>query len=447
MFRSAPRWQLLILAIAAALFIIPAAAEATPTFLTAINISVAGRDAFEPEVAVAPDGTVIAVWTRSDGANFRIQSSNRTPTGAWSVPQTISDANRGASEPALAVDNSGNAVAVWTQSDGTNLRIYSAYRPAGGSFLTPAPISASGADASGPDVSIDNSGNALAAWSRFDGTKLRVQAAIRPPGSGSSFGAATTLSLAGQDAFEARVAAGPSVDANGVVVWTRSDGTNLRVQSARRRDVTGFPRPKGATPLRVSLVAAYRPCTLPNRVHGAPLASPSCAPPQQNSSILTIGSPDAPQNGAAANFIGSIRFGVLGGNVSTEADEADIKLTTSLTDVRNRPALTDYTGSLQVSATVQITDNINSLEMPEPATVQPFKYTFLVPCATTTSTTIGSTCSSDTSADALVPGTILENRRAIWQIGQVEVNDPGPDLNFATTNDNGVFARQGVFAP
>jgi len=32
-----------------------------------------------------------------------------------------------------------------------------------------------------------------------------------------------------------------------------------------------YPRPKGATPLRVSFVPAYQQCTAPNRTHGAPL--------------------------------------------------------------------------------------------------------------------------------------------------------------------------------
>ena len=43
----------------------------------------------------------------------------------------------------------------------------------------------------------------------------------------------------------------------------------------------GYPRPKGATPLRVSLVPAYEECSAPNRTHGAPLVSPSCNPPSR----------------------------------------------------------------------------------------------------------------------------------------------------------------------
>src|SRR3954466_11997378 len=69
-------------------------------------------------------------------------------------------------------------------------------------------------------------------------------------------------------------------------------------------------RPKGATPLRASLVPSFKACAAPNRTHGAPLAFPSCNPPVQTSNFLTVGSPDA--NGAAANSTGDVTFKVNG---------------------------------------------------------------------------------------------------------------------------------------
>jgi hypothetical protein len=47
--------------------------------------------------------------------------------------------------------------------------------------------------------------------------------------------------------------------------------------------------PKGATPLRVPFVPAYKQCTAPNRTHGSPLAFASCRPPAPASSFLTVG--------------------------------------------------------------------------------------------------------------------------------------------------------------
>jgi hypothetical protein len=442
-FRSVLRWQLLILVFITVL-VLPAAAHATPTFLTSINLSDPGRDGFEPKVVIAPSGTVIAVWTRSDGTNFRIQSSSRTPNGDWAVPQTVTDPGVSASGPAIAVDPSGNAVTAWTQSDGTNLRINAAYRPAGGSFGASTTVSAAGADASAPDVSMDSSGNALVAWQRSDGTKLRVQAAIRTSGAGGVFGAISTLSDPGQDAFGPQVAAGPAVDANGTVVWTRSDGTNLRVQSSRRRDVQGYPRPKGATPMRAALVPAYNQCTSGNRVHGPGLAFPSCAPPTLSSTVLTSGSPDS--NGIPANFVGSVRWTVVVGNPSTETTEADVKLVVGLSDVRNNPSLTDYVGQVTAQTNLQITDMSNSPEAPEPGTMQTIPYSAPVNCVATASTSTGSTCDLNTTVNALVPGAILEGRRTIWQFGQISVMDAGPDT-IAGNGDDAPFLRQGVFVP
>ena len=70
-----------------------------------------------------------------------------------------------------------------------------------------------------------------------------------------------------------------------------------------------------------------------------------------------------------------------------------------------------------------------------------------MPCTATGDTTVGSTCSVNTTADAvLVPGAVKEGRRSIWQLGQVQVFDGGSD-GVVSTNPNTLFAVQGVFVP
>jgi hypothetical protein len=204
-----------------------------------------------------------------------------------------------------------------------------------------------------------------------------------------------------------------------------------------------YPRPKGASPLRASLVPAYKQCTAPNRNHGAPLANPSCNPPVQESSYLTAGSPDA--NGTPVNMTGSFTATVLLGNETTPADEADVRFVTSLTDVRRRSNLSDYTGQVRVNPTLRITDRYNGPG--EVGTVSDIlTYGITVPCAATTSTTVGGTCALTTTADAVSPGTVREARRSVWQLGQVKVYDGGAD-DVASTQDNTLFAVQGVFVP
>src|SRR4029079_16155475 len=95
---------------------------------------------------------------------------------------------------------------------------------------------------------------------------------------------------------------------------------------------TGYPRPRGAPPLRVPLVPAYRECTSPNAYHGPPLAHPSCKSPAQESTALTVGTIDA--NGFAAHSVAFGRFSVHPGSPSTGAAEADVGFELSATDVR-----------------------------------------------------------------------------------------------------------------
>jgi hypothetical protein len=203
-----------------------------------------------------------------------------------------------------------------------------------------------------------------------------------------------------------------------------------------------YPRPKGASPMRAALVPAYRQCTAANRSHGAPLASQSCAPPVQESGYLTAGAPDA--NGAAANMLGSLTAIAIPGNSSTAADEADVRLAVSITDVRRKSDLGDYTGQLQVRPRLRITDRNNGPG--ETGTVQDLDFPFTISCTSIADPAIGSTCSVTTTADALAPGTVRENRRSIWQLDQVRVFDGGPD-GVASTQDNTLLAVQGVFVP
>jgi hypothetical protein len=207
----------------------------------------------------------------------------------------------------------------------------------------------------------------------------------------------------------------------------------------------GYPRPKAASPIRVSLVPAFNPCDAPNRAHGPPLALGSCAPPIQASSFLTVGTADA--NGAATQSVASLVFAALLGNPATPADEADVKLTASATDVRLKAGLGDYAGELQANARLRLIDRASGPALNEPATVQDFVFRFTVPCRATVSTTIGSTCAVTTTADAIQPGTVRERARTIWEVGQVQVLDGGPDGLASTTSGNTLFETQGVFVP
>ena len=190
---------------------------------------------------------------------------------------------------------------------------------------------------------------------------------------------------------------------------------------------------------------AFQQCTAPDRTHGPPLAVGSCNPPVLHSTQLTMGTPDA--NGAPVKSTGRVRFAIVAGDPDTPADEADILLRVRITDVRRRSGLADYTGQLQASAGLRITDRDNPAPSGSPgATVQDSTFAWTVPCAGTSDTTIGSTCSVKTSADAVTPGVVKEGMRAVWELGKIKVFDGGPDDDVSTA-PNTPFAVQGIFVP
>jgi hypothetical protein len=205
-----------------------------------------------------------------------------------------------------------------------------------------------------------------------------------------------------------------------------------------------YVRPRGATPFRIPLVPAYEPCTAPNRSHGAPLSFGSCASPAQSSNALTVGTPDS--NGKAAQFSGSVRLDVQVGDPDPATDDADVAVAISLSDVRRRSDLADYTGQLQAVLAVRLTDRRNGSAASDPGTVGDTTFPMTVPCTGTADPAVGSACGLATTFDAVMPGVASEGSRAVWELGQVVVNDGGAD-GLAATAPNQPFMRQGVFAP
>jgi 3',5'-cyclic AMP phosphodiesterase CpdA len=267
------------------------------------------------------------------------------------------------------------------------------------------------------------------------------------------------------------------------------------------RDPRQYTRPVGASPIRVSLVPAFEPCETgdADSTHGSPLAFPSCALPQQRSSTTTIG----PNSlgfarwvvcpaGTAASFCnpagslpkpdmrltGSIRDVrcrgstpagcVPGGDYNPNSSagpytsggdgasaaaqppclpsgtsQAACVAGTDLTMVAELPgATTGATGTQFEGKGVRITDADNG---GEPGTVVDIGFPVPIDCLPTVSSS-GSTCGVNTTANALAPGVVKNGMGAIWQLGEVEITDSGPDGTRGNADDE-VFAVQGVYLP
>jgi hypothetical protein len=212
-------------------------------------------------------------------------------------------------------------------------------------------------------------------------------------------------------------------------------------------NATNFPRPGGGTPMRVPLVPEFNQCTSANSQHVSPLANPSCTPPVETSSQLTTS--------ATGRQNGSVRFDAIPGSTSTNADEADVKVAASVTDVKKKSDGSDYVGPVLLTSKLRVTDKSNGAAG-DPATVQDALFNVPVQCTGTPGDpNAGSTCAITTTADTLVPGYILEGRRTIFALESVTMKDAGPNgtgygagcPQTCGDGDEAVFLRQGVFTP
>jgi hypothetical protein len=206
---------------------------------------------------------------------------------------------------------------------------------------------------------------------------------------------------------------------------------------------TGYPRPRGATPIYIPLVPAAVPCTNPNTTHGPPLSHGACTPALAQSSTTFTGIGDG--NPATSRSIGFVNIRAKPGTAGPP-DDADVLIDMNITHVMNRPDRTDYTGELRLELPLRLTDRYNGAPV-DPGTVTDTSIFATVPCTPTADPGVGSTCTLHTTVEAQLPNLVLEGWKAVWGLGQIKVHDGGPDRDADTPADNQLLSVQGVFAP
>ncbi len=228
---------------AAAMLSAAAPAHAAPQWLSPQALSSVGADASGQQAAFDPDGDAVVVW-QATGATTTIEASARTAGGAFSAPQTLSDPAEYSVLPDVAIDSQGDAVAVWLHFDGADRRIQVAYRPAGGTFGAPQTLSPAGFEAAEPRVAMDGAGDASIVWSLSSGGTEEIQSAQAAPG--GVFQAPVDLTGFTTIASVPQVALDPHGDT--VAVWDGWDGANIRIQDTVRPAGGSFDLPQFLSP-------------------------------------------------------------------------------------------------------------------------------------------------------------------------------------------------------
>lgn len=218
------------------LLAILAASAALAAFSPAFQVSKTESAVASAGVALAPNGRAVFVWKGNDGTNDRIRLRVRTPNGKLGKIKTISAAGGTASDPAIVMDDAGEAVIAWRRYSPSGI-IQVVRLGADGTVGNVEDLSETGAHASAPSLAVDAAGNANVVWSRFDGSNNRVQ--HRRFEADGTVGPLSTISPAGKDARNPFV----TMSGNGktLVVWEES-GTPSRIKG-RSISATGMIGP------------------------------------------------------------------------------------------------------------------------------------------------------------------------------------------------------------
>jgi hypothetical protein len=144
---------------------------------TIIEIPVAVGQIYDPQIAVAPDGTAFVAWEQSDGSKFNIWADQYAPGQGWTgSPVMLSDDTENSQSPQVAVDAKGHAVVAWCQFPSQSKSVWTAYFTENTGWSTAKRISATD-DPGVPhyvNAAMDSNGNALVVWDAYYDTSKDV---------------------------------------------------------------------------------------------------------------------------------------------------------------------------------------------------------------------------------------------------------------------------------
>ena len=221
-----------------------------------LAVNPAGGVSSSQQSAMNGRGDAIVVWLQSDGAHMHVYGRQRR-SGSWTTIDAgsghIDPEGQSSNAPHVAMDDNGEALIVWSQSDGTNSHIYmSEYRS--GVWAHPSslvndnidPETPAAQPSHRPRAAMDSAGNAIIAWSgNSDAThayiyrsEYRSGAWTHPANLGVHIDQSTVFP---QNADDVRVAMGDNGEA--AVVWTAVDGANTHVYMTDYRSGAWSPAP------------------------------------------------------------------------------------------------------------------------------------------------------------------------------------------------------------
>ena len=216
------------------------------------------NDGSEPWVAVDKNGNAMAVWRQYNGGepDPSIWARRYVAGQGWSTP-TLIESNPGfASFPHVGFDDSGNAMVVWYQAFGApnGRHIWANRYVVGTGWRTPTRIDSSDRNGQGPALAVNGNGNAVAVWHQWDDAGVAISIWANEYVAGQGWGTATLIETDSGAADNPDVA----IDSGGnaIAVWRQFDGTADSIYANRYLAGQGWGTP---TPIETGINGADIP--------------------------------------------------------------------------------------------------------------------------------------------------------------------------------------------
>ena len=187
----------------------------TPTWTHAMALV-----AVDPAVAVSPQGNALVAW--NEITSHSVVKAQWLAAGASSI--SLSDPTLDSGAPAVATDGTGAAQVLWLQMDQTGGGVGHVWgrRWSGGSWSAAVQLSTNSfAYASNPQVACDGAGNALALWAEGSAINSNHFDLFAARFSGGSWSVPIRLSNGTNSTYSPRIAMNATGQA--IAVWTQTE--------------------------------------------------------------------------------------------------------------------------------------------------------------------------------------------------------------------------------
>jgi len=181
-----------------------------------------------PQVVADAAGNAMAVMVADDFV-YNVWAKRYIAGIGWEPAVLIESGSGDSRNVDVTVDPSGNFIAAWRQWDGSRWTVQANRYVPGSGWEVAVPVTSDPTDAGRPQVAADAAGNAMAVWRQWDGTNWSIRASRYLAGVG--WGANALLESAPGEAWDPQVAVDPAGHA--MAVWHQWDGTNSSIWQNR----------------------------------------------------------------------------------------------------------------------------------------------------------------------------------------------------------------------